>query len=898
MNKLSSLLTSILYDESLDSLPCVKYEDYTKVRSLTFKDVRNCVHFLSERLNEHFENRPAVIGLHFDSNENYILIFPAIIAILIQGKSFEVLEEEKVTDDVNAIISIDPNSKQDWPLNLSIKSKECFAIASECEFIYHVKTSGTSAKRKTISVPAESFLPNVQDFLTHFSLNKGIIFNAAPPTFDLFYLDLVFSLLSKSCLLLTSQILKSQAGSKLCNIIARNNVQFCQMTPSLFLSLLQSDIKFPPSFKYLLLGGEPFPSLNQFQIEKLPIQTRIFNVYGLTEMSVWQSLTEIDRFQMTGPVPILSQSQNLLSNVSIDLNEEGEIIIESPTRFCFYEGKNRFQVFTKDLASKDQSGNIFYKCRMDDVFKAHGRRMSIPEIEKKIEDHLGFKVFCALSDKKRILAHFVTPCCDDLIYNKLLQLPSYFIPEKILADQAFPPMNLNGKIDRRSLKENILNKGQKWSISNASLEELWKKFTGVSPTSTSNFIFDGGDSFATLSFAELLESESKPTTIIMEMLFHKTFQDLKSYVDTFEKPISILSMPSSPEENVKAKVARLDKSSYELKLLWKQNLEKCIDASPILAKNDIILIGSHKGLFAAINSSGKVLWSNYLDDRIESTACSDGVNVFVGTYSGSFYRMKVSNGEIIWKNCDANDIIKSQALLHSDAGKVVFGSHDGIVRCISVETGQMIWSVKVQGSVATALVQFDANSFVCATLAGICYKIQMDGKIIWKVALDNPIFGRPICRGNKIFVTSVRGHFYKIDDNGSIQNTFRIGTNKHVFAPLLNFNNTSTIVNTQEGDVFNFDDEGQVLWTQESSNPIISAGCAISRNELLVIDKNSVLSVIHHESGHLMHRQDLGIAETFSTPLCITSGTNNVHCKIVIGSRDNHIYCFQMINTS
>ena len=98
---------------------------------------------------------------------------------------------------------------------------------------------------------------------------------------------------------------------------------------------------------------------------------------------------------------------------------------------------------------------------MDNVFKAHGCGMSIPENEKKIEDHLGFRVFCALSDRKRILAHFVTPCCDNFVYNKLLQLPSYFFPEKILADQAFLLMNLNGKIDRRSLKENILNKGKK-----------------------------------------------------------------------------------------------------------------------------------------------------------------------------------------------------------------------------------------------------------------------------------------------------------------------------------------------------------------------------------------------------------------------------------------------------
>ena len=47
-----------------------------------------------------------------------------------------------------------------------------------------------------------------------------------------------------------------------------------------------------------------------------------------------------------------------------------------------------------------------------------------------------------------------------------------------------------------------------------------------------------------------------------------------------------------------AKVDILDRKdsakNYQLDLKWKQNLQKCIDASPIIVK-DKVIIGSHKG---------------------------------------------------------------------------------------------------------------------------------------------------------------------------------------------------------------------------------------------------------------------------------------------------------------
>ena len=80
--------------------------------------------------------------------------------------------------------------------------------------------------------------------------------------------------------------------------------------------------------------------------------------------------------------------------------------------------------------------------------------------------------------------------------------------------------------------------------------------------------------------------------------------------------------PNSSTENIEqnigqpkhAKVDIIDRKdsakNYQLDLKWKQNLQKCIDASPIIVR-DKVIIGSHKG-----NLSHSYLdWAKYQNNH-------------------------------------------------------------------------------------------------------------------------------------------------------------------------------------------------------------------------------------------------------------------------------------------
>ena len=113
----------------------------------------------------------------------------------------------------------------------------------------------------------------------------------------------------------------------LLRLLEENSVTFSQMTPSLLKSL-GNDI--PHSVKHLLLGGEAFPDL------QFPVRTnlKIYNIYGLTEMSVWQSLVNVLPInkQSITPAPIC-QEKNLLRHTEVKVCANGEIVVLSKVVF-------------------------------------------------------------------------------------------------------------------------------------------------------------------------------------------------------------------------------------------------------------------------------------------------------------------------------------------------------------------------------------------------------------------------------------------------------------------------------------------------------------------------------------------------------------------------------------
>lgn len=169
-------------------------------------------------------------------------------------------------------------------------------------FTYAITTSGTTGISKIVKVPQASIMYNIFDLRTRFSINeRDKIAQLTPLTFDPCIVEIFLALYSNCTLFMASRNLQNNSR-KLLEIMDREKVTLFQTTPSLlFGKFAKIDLKHGilgerSNLRILLLGGEPFPKISALEsIKDKQNKTRIFNIYGITEISCWASIVEFNK---------------------------------------------------------------------------------------------------------------------------------------------------------------------------------------------------------------------------------------------------------------------------------------------------------------------------------------------------------------------------------------------------------------------------------------------------------------------------------------------------------------------------------------------------------------------------------------------------------------------------
>ena len=111
------------------------------------------------------------------------------------------------------------------------------------------------------------------------------------------------------------------------------------------------------------------------------------------------------------------------------------------------------------------------------------------------------------------------------------------------------------------------------------------------------------------------------------------------------------------------------------------------------------------GIFAAFDLfNGQECWKIYLDDRIEATAASADQSryVLIGTFGGILYCVHTDTGKIQWEYKECQDIIKTKPAVYEN--QVVFACHDGFVRCLNINNGNLVWKRGVNAPCAANVI--------------------------------------------------------------------------------------------------------------------------------------------------------------------------------------------------
>ena len=148
--------------------------------------------------------------------------------------------------------------------------------------------------------------------------------------------------------------------------------------------------------------------------------------------------------------------------------------------------------------------------------------------------------------------------------------------------------------------------------------------------------------------------------------------------------------------------------------------------------------------------------------------------IAVGSEDGGLYAYNALTGEHLhWSPFRTDGKVWSTPVLRN--GVAYFGSQDGSVYAVSLETGALVWRFEAGGAVvATPLVH--KNLLIVGSFDRQLYALGLnDGQLRWQFEAQNWWWATPASSGRVVYAAAMDGNVYAIDDNGALLWTYDMG---------------------------------------------------------------------------------------------------------------------------
>ncbi len=385
---------------------------------------------------------------------------------------------------------------------------------------------------------------------------------------------------------------------RIVDAIDKHKVTFINFVPSMFESFLRflnpENVAKISSLKYIFLAGEALPPNLVDRFKSLALSTKLENIYGPTETSIYASWFALNDWQGGATVPIGKPLHNVRLHI-VDKYDElqgvgvfGELCIagaglargylgnealtnKSFVKSPFRDGDRMYR--TGDLARWRPDGNVEFKGRVDHQVKLRGFRIELGEIEHKLLQHPGVREVVVLaldgdSASEKILCAYIAGDSEidipSLRGYLTAELPSYMVPSKFVTIDEMP-LSTSGKIDRKQLasiepggtaseSEYVAPTGNIEKI----VADVWRDVLGIDKVGIHDNFFElGGNSLKIIQLSEQLNKVmSQPADIITFF----TYPSISSFVDN-------MTLYCQPGEHLQDRDDALDKGKNRLRAL-------------------------------------------------------------------------------------------------------------------------------------------------------------------------------------------------------------------------------------------------------------------------------------------------------------------------------------------
>ncbi|MBK7375670.1 MAG: AMP-binding protein [Ferruginibacter sp.] len=427
--------------------------------------------------------------------------YAAILALWLEGKCYVPVNPDtpaernrNVLQQAGTSVVIDSSEHSLFQELQVIRSKELPAGTLDLAALpvpddaraYIFFTSGTTGVPKGVPISRA----NLAGFIKAF-FELGITMDPTDKCLQMFELTFDLSVMSYLAPLLRGACVYTIPKNKIkfnyiADLLEEHQLTVALMVPSIihYLRPYLDEIHCT-SMKYSLFCGEALPlDVTSEWANSIP-NARIMNVYGPTEDTIFCThYTYGQDGQNKVSNGLLSIGKAMNGTFTIIINDKNEILapgekgelclggIQLTPGYWKNEEKNKEAFFytmyhgestrfykTGDLCQADEEGDIMYLGRIDSQVKVQGFRVELSEIEFFAKEFLQKINAVAIAFTNQLhnteigmvieAAEFNTKPLVEYMKSKM---PGYMIPTQIRFINAFP-LNTNGKIDRKLLKE-------------------------------------------------------------------------------------------------------------------------------------------------------------------------------------------------------------------------------------------------------------------------------------------------------------------------------------------------------------------------------------------------------------------------------------------------------------
>lgn len=249
-------------------------------------------------------------------------------------------------------------------------------------------------------------------------------------------------------------------------------------------------------------------------------------------------------------------------------------------------------------------------------------------------------------------------------------------------------------------------------------------------------------------------------------------------------------------------------------------------AAPTLTEDGQLIVGGYDRILYSLSpSDGSINWTfeDSQDHWVGSVVAGNDM-IFAPSSDYNLYALDMQ-GKLVWK-FTAEQALWGQPVL--DGTNVYLGSMDHKVYALNMNTGKLVWSSELNGSILGALTLGSDGVLFAGTLGDSVYALNTSsGKIIWQQQLSSRIWSAPAIGNGSMYVGDQAGKIVSLStdtgkENWSIQPDGPVLGSPLVLSDLIVIGTGMKDPKTERSSLVAVDAEGKIIWSQSITGKLYS----------------------------------------------------------------------------